>query len=165
MSRTAVLGIGNVLLKDDGVGVRVVRELEDRGSLADVTLVDGGTSTMDMLGLFLTHDRVIVIDSLRGGHPAGTIYRLTPEQLGSYGTWRCSLHDLQILDVTRIAAMLGKTPEVTIIGIEPKRIEESMDLSPEMEASLPKLAELVEAECALRRPGEDPTHHGGRIAR
>lgn len=156
MSKTAVLGMGNILLKDDGIGVRVIRELEERGSLPGTTLVDGGTSAMDMLGLFLTHDRVIVVDGLRGGHPAGTLYRLTPEELGSCGTWRCSLHDLQILDVTRIAAMLGKTPEVTIIGIEPKSIEESLDLSPELEASLAKLAELVEAECASPiAPGRD----------
>lgn len=150
MKKTAVLGIGNILLRDDGIGVRVVQKLEEKGSLPGVELVDGGTSTMDMLGLFLTCDRVIVVDSLRGSHPPGTVYRLTPEQLGSYKGFNVSLHDVQVMDLTRISAMLGKTPEVTIIGVEPKEIEESMDLSPELEAALPKLVELVEAEVAAK---------------
>lgn len=148
MKKTAVLGIGNILLKDDGIGVRVVHHLEEKGSLPWVELVDGGTSTMDMLGLFLTYDRVVVVDSLRGGHPPGTVYRLTPEQLGKYKGFNVSLHDVQVLDLTRISAMLGKTPEVTIIGIEPKEIDESMNLSPEMEAALPDLVKLVESEVA-----------------
>jgi hydrogenase maturation protease len=153
MIKTAVLGIGNILLRDDGIGVRVVQHLEKKGSLPGVELVDGGTSTMDMLGLFLTYDRVIVVDSLRGGHPPGTIYRLTPEQLGGYTSFNVSLHDVQVLDLTRISGMLGKSPEVTIIGIEPKEIKESLDLSPEMEAALPMLMELVEAEVASQTSG------------
>lgn len=157
MKKTAVLGIGNILFKDDGIGVRVVQKLEEKGSLPGVDLVDGGTSTMDMLDLFLTCDRVIVVDSLRGGHPPGTIYRLTPEQLGSYNSFNFSLHDVQVLDLVKMAALMGEYPEVTIIGIEPKEIEESMDLSPEMEAALPGLMELVEVTAAsAAHPCEAP---------
>jgi len=149
MKRTAVLGIGNILMSDDGIGVRVVQKLEEKSSLPQVELVDGGSSTMDMLGLFLTCDRIIVVDSLRGGHPPGTVYRITPAELGSYSNgFNVSLHDVQILDLVRISAMLGKSPEVTIIGIEPEEICESMELSPGLEASLPRLIELVEAEAS-----------------
>lgn len=144
--KQAVLGIGNILLRDDGIGIRVVQELADKGTLTNVELVDGGTSTLDMLGLFLSHDRIIVVDSLRGGHPPGTIFRLTPEQLGSYMRGSASLHEVQILDVVQLAAMLGHAPEVLIIGIEPKEIELSMQLSPDIEDLLPWLVDAVEAE-------------------
>lgn len=144
--KQAVLGIGNILLRDDGIGIRVVQELADKGTLTHVELVDGGTSTLDMLGLFLSHDRIIVVDSLRGGHPPGTIYRLTPEQLGSYMSGSSSLHEVQILDVVQLADMLGHSPEVLIIGIEPKEIELSMQLSPDIEALLPWLVDAVEFE-------------------
>lgn len=150
MKKTAVLGIGNILLRDDGVGVRVVEKLQAKGSLPkEVELVDGGTSTMDMLGFFLTNDYIIIVDSLAGGHPPGTIYRLTPEQLGTYANFDVSLHDVQILDLVKMAAMFGKTPEVTIIGIEPEEITESMDLSPTIEALLPQLMDLIEEAAAI----------------
>jgi len=75
------------------------------------------------------------------GQPPGTIYRLTPEQLGSYYSNYLSLHYVQILDLTDLAARLGKGPEVIIIGIEPKAIEVSLDLSPEIAGVLPRVLE------------------------
>ncbi|HBW37405.1 HyaD/HybD family hydrogenase maturation endopeptidase [Desulfosporosinus sp. BICA1-9] len=146
MKKTAVLGIGNILLRDDGIGVRVVQELQVKGSLPHVDLVDGGTSTLDMLELFLTNERVIVVDSLSGGHPPGTVYRLKPEQLGNYTGSEISLHDTQILDLVRLAGLMEKNPEVIIIGIEPKEIKESLGLSPEVVTMLPRLIDLVEKE-------------------
>lgn len=151
MKKTAVLGIGNILLRDDGVGVRVVENLQAKGSLPQVVeLIDGGTSTIDMLGFFLTCERIIIVDSLAGGHPPGTIYRLTPEQLGTFTKFDVSLHDVQILDLVQMSGMLGKTPEVTIIGIEPEEITESMELSPKIAALLPHLMELVEEAAMVK---------------
>ncbi|HBV85405.1 HyaD/HybD family hydrogenase maturation endopeptidase [Desulfosporosinus sp. BICA1-9] len=146
MKKTAVLGIGNILLRDDGIGVRVVQALQEKGSLPHVDLVDGGTSTLDMLELFLTNERVIVVDSLSGGHPPGTVYRLKPEQLGAYTSSDISLHDTQILDLVRLAGLMEKNPEVIIIGIEPKEIKESLGLSVEMVTMLPQVIDLIEKE-------------------
>ena len=148
MKKTAVLGIGNILLRDDGIGVRVVQELQVKGSLPHVDLVDGGTSTLDMLELFLNNERVIVVDSLSGGHPPGTVYRLKPEQLGGYSSSDISLHDTQILDLVRLAGLMEKNPEVIIIGIEPKEIKEFLGLSPEIVTLLPLLIDLIEKEAA-----------------
>ncbi|QNB46779.1 hydrogenase maturation protease [Thermanaerosceptrum fracticalcis] len=146
MKKTAVLGIGNILLQDDGIGIRVVEKLKEKGSLPYVDIVDGGTSTLDMLDLFLDNERVVIVDSLKGGYSPGTIYRLKPEQLGSYYSSEISLHDTQVLDLIRLAAMMGKYPEVIIIGVEPKEIKESLELTPEIERVLPLIMDTVEKE-------------------
>jgi hydrogenase maturation protease len=142
----AVLGIGNVLLRDDGVGVRAVEALAARGAPPGVELVDGGTSTLDMLGLFLRRDRLVIVDALRGGHAPGTVYRVTPEQLGAQQGPSASLHEVQILDVLRIAGLLGKAPAVTIVGVEPGAVEPCIGLTPAVEAALPAVLDVVLAE-------------------
>ncbi|MDA8228819.1 MAG: hydrogenase maturation protease [Desulfitobacterium hafniense] len=146
MRKTAVLGIGNLLLRDDGIGVRVVQQLQEQGTLTWVDIVDGGTSTLDMLDLFLANEKVIIVDSLRGGHEPGTIYRLTPEQLGSFQTAQYSVHETQILDIVGLAKLMQKTPEVVIIGVEPYEIKESLELSPAIEKIFPYVVDIVEQE-------------------
>ncbi len=83
MRDTVIIGIGNILLQDDGVGVHVVNQLESETLPSTIELVDGGTSTLDTLGYFLDYRKVIVVDCLRAGLEPGTIYKIEPEDINN----------------------------------------------------------------------------------
>jgi hydrogenase maturation protease len=149
MKDTVILGIGNILLKDDGVGVHVVKQLESEPLSSTVELVDGGTSTMDMLPFFSQYAKVIIVDALQTGAQPGTIYRLTPDDLPNYQCRNLSIHDIQILDVVKIAALLGKKPQVTIIGVEPKEIGLDLQMSEELMVKIPEIIRVIKKELNL----------------
>lgn len=150
MKTTTVLGIGNILLKDDGIGIHLIDELEklDFAETYKVELVDGGTSILELLDVFMSSERVIVLDSLKGGHEPGTIYRITTEQLGGYIKETTSLHDVQILDVIKDAKLLGSNPQVVIIGVEPDEIIYDMELSNIIKEQIPNIIEIIRKELA-----------------
>ena len=147
MGKRVVLGIGNLLMRDDGIGVHAIRALDGRLP-KDVELVDGGTAGCDLLPYMTGAEKIIIIDALQGGGPPGAVYRLTPQDCGEQslgGT--ISLHDLGIMVVLHDLELLeGQMPPVVIIGVEPKEIDWGMELTPEVEKSLPRVLELVERE-------------------
>jgi hydrogenase maturation protease len=144
----AVIGIGNILLRDDGAGVRAIELLQKEDLPSGVKLVDGGTSVIDMLGFFTDYPIVFVIDALKAGLAPGTIYKIKPGEINDYKREHLSLHDVQILDVVNMAKMLGKTPDVTIFAIEPAEVSYGLDLTPAVEARIGELAGLVKSELA-----------------
>ncbi|NPV29210.1 MAG: HyaD/HybD family hydrogenase maturation endopeptidase [Firmicutes bacterium] len=150
MAKTIVLGVGNLLLKDEGVGIHAIRALRGRGLPPGVELIDGGTAGFDLLPLLMGADRIIIVDALRGGEPPGAVYRLTPADcLPQQGreAGPISLHDLGILDVIRALEVLEqRTPEVVIIGVEPGEIDWGLELTPAVAASLPAVLEQIELE-------------------
>jgi hydrogenase maturation protease len=146
MKKYAVIGIGNILRKDDGVGVHVIKELEKQLDNSFVELVDGGTSTLDMLGYFLDYEKVVVIDCLRAGYKPGTIYKIKPEEIKDYNKENLSIHDVQILDVVKIANMFGKHPQVMIFGVEPKEISFDLEISDTIKNKIPEVVNLVKLE-------------------
>ncbi len=145
MKKTAVLGIGNLLLRDDGIGIHLIKELEneDFGSRYNVELIDGGTFIFDLMDVFIKNKRVIILDSLKGGHKPGTIYKVTPEELGGYIKSNTSLHDVQILDLLKDINLMGYYPEVTIIGVEPSEIYFHMELSQIVKEQMSKVIEFL----------------------
>ena len=146
MEKTAILGIGNILLKDDGIGVHVIRALEGENLPDCIELVDGGTSTLDMLGYFMDNPKVIVIDALRAGYAPGTIYKIKPEAIINYRKENLSIHDVHILDIMKMAKMMGGNPEVVIFGIEPWDISPGLELSEAMIQRIPAIIEHVKNE-------------------
>lgn len=146
MKKYAVIGIGNILRKDDGVGVHVIKELEKQLDNSFVELVDGGTSTLDMLNYFLDYEKVVVIDCLRAGYEPGTIYKIKPEEIKDYNKENLSIHDVQILDVVKIANMFGKHPQVMIFGVEPKEISFDLEISDTIKNKIPEVVNLVKLE-------------------
>ena len=82
MYNIGVLGIGNILLKDDGIGVHIVNELLKESYPQNVDIIDGGTAILDLLDVFVKNNKIIVVDTLKGGHEPGTIYKVTPEEMG-----------------------------------------------------------------------------------
>ena len=138
--RVAVLGMGNVLLKDEGIGIHVIHYLKDVPNLGPVELVDGGTSP-DAIELIRDADRIIIVDATRGGEEPGAIYRLRPEELQDLRPF--SIHELNLLDMLWTMNILGDTPNITIIGIEPEEIDWGLELSPKLEQRLPRITAVV----------------------
>lgn len=149
MEKTAVIGIGNILKKDDGVGVRVIEKLMEEELPSTAELVDGGTSTLDTLGYFVDFKKVIVVDSLKAGYEPGTIYKISPEDISQYKKENLSIHDVQILDVVKMANLLGSFPKVTIYGIEPKEISFDLELSETMKSKMPEIVKLIKKDLGI----------------
>ncbi|MCX7923880.1 MAG: HyaD/HybD family hydrogenase maturation endopeptidase [Clostridia bacterium] len=149
MADTVILGIGNILLRDDGVGVHVVKALENQNLPSTIELVDGGTSTLDTLSYFLDYKKIIVIDSLKAGYEPGTIYKINPEDIKSYKKENLSIHDVQILDVVKMANMIGSFPEVVIFGIEPKEIRFDLEMTDLIKSKIPDVIRHVKKELSL----------------
>ena len=140
-----MLGIGNLLLQDEGVGVHLVQELADRKmDCAHLTVIDAGT-TPDFLSL-LDHeiDKLIIVDAVKAGNDPGTLYRLGLADLNLDSAAPVSLHEIGVGENMRIMSLLGKQPKSTIfIGVEPETIDYGIELSPQVKEKLPELLELV----------------------
>ena len=149
-AKTVVLGLGNLLLRDEGVGIHAIRGLRERELPPDVELVDGGTAALDLLAFLQRAERVIVLDAVRRGDEPGTVYRfrLEPKALQA-GSVPLSLHELSLPEALGVAQKMGIHPEVIVLGVEPQTIEPGLELSPQVRAALPRLLDAVCEE--LRR--------------
>ncbi|MDR3402804.1 MAG: hydrogenase maturation protease, partial [Chthoniobacter sp.] len=113
-SKPLILGVGNLLLGDEGVGVAAIRHLEARGFAADAELVDGGTGGFHLLGLFRHQQQLILIDAAMDGRPAGTVTRLQPRYASDFPL-SLTAHDIGLKDLLESAALLGDLPAVDLI--------------------------------------------------
>jgi hydrogenase maturation protease len=132
MKKVVILGVGNILLSDEGVGVKTVWELEKKFEFPEnVKLVDGGSGGFSLIPFIEEADRLLIIDAILGDNPPGTIYRFTLENIPETVAEKISLHELNLLDVLNLVKLRNKLPEeVVIIGIEPKSLEMSLELTP-----------------------------------
>ena len=152
-SPVLVLGVGNILLGDEGVGVHVIRQLERHTLPLDVELLDGGTASLDLLDSIANRDKVVVIDAVKGGSEPGAIYRFTYSDIKAQRYIFTSLHQVGLLETLSIATYLNCMPrEIIFFGIEPKQIDWGLELSPEAAATVPRVIELVLAEIENKRP-------------
>jgi hydrogenase maturation protease len=149
--KTTVLGVGNLLLSDEGVGIHVVNRLMGMTIPPGVEVIDGGVNGLGLMGALRETDRLIVIDAVRTGEAPGSIYRFSIEDLTTYPErYTMSIHETGIVDVLHLSGLLGRTPKTTIIGVEPKSLEMGMELSPEIHARIPRVIELIFDE--LKQP-------------
>ena len=149
MKDTIIIGIGNILLQDDGVGIRVIEQLENEILPSTIELVDGGTSTLDTLGFFLDYKKVIIVDCLKAGLEPGTIYKIRPEDIKDYKKENLSIHDVQILEVVKMANMMDKYPEVIIFGIEPEKISLNLEMTEIMISKIPEIICIIKKELQI----------------
>jgi hydrogenase maturation protease len=145
-----VLGVGNILLQDEGVGVRVVQEFQRRFQLpAGVDVLDGGTAGMCLIEDILDKDHVIIVDAVQTGQPPGTLVRLTGDEVPVFLQQRISPHQLGLSEVLATLALIDKKPQhLVLIGIVPKSMELSLELSAEIEHQVNVLIDKVVAELA-----------------
>ena len=142
--KTVILGVGNLLLSDEGVGVHVINKMMDMHFPPDIELSEGGVDGLRLMNLVVGVDRLIVIDAVKGGGSPGSIYKFRPEEFVTRtDTSKLSVHQVGILEVIRLSGLVGKLPETTIIGVEPKSIEMGMELTPKIQSKVPRIIELV----------------------
>jgi len=177
--KIVVLGIGNLLLRDEGIGVQIVKMLsviltmsETKGknlSYPNLAIIDGGTSP-EIMSLVEGADKLIIIDAVKGGKEPGTIYRFTIDDVdlgspcsaedcaahkdtGLQVYQKLSLHQIDIVDNLRMLSLIGKQPKnIVIIGIEPRTIEPGLELSPEIQSKIPEITRLVRDEIRNTKP-------------
>jgi hydrogenase maturation protease len=141
-----IIGCGNLLLKDEGVGIHLIEYLKKDKLPDGVELIDGATSGFDLLPFFEGAEKIVIIDAIRAEGLPGEIYKFTPDDLITDSPLKASLHDIALDDVFKIAGKLGPLPRITIFGVQPKDITWGMELSQEIEKILPRLAQLVKEE-------------------
>ena len=148
MKKTVVLGVGNELFKDEGVGVHAVRSLQTKTPLSEgeLEIIDSGTSP-DIWPLIDGADKLIIIDAVKGGCEPGTIYRFTPQQIVADRGLITSVHQMGILENLSLTELVGDKPRDTvIIGVEPAELEPGLELSAKLQGRMSKIIETVMGE-------------------
>ena len=143
--RVLILGIGNLVLKDEGVGIHAIQALEkEKDQLPPhVELLDGGTGGVGMMGVLQEFDRVIMIDATLDNSPAGTIKKIKPKFSKDYPRLLSS-HEFGLRDMIESMIVQENIPEIDLITISVKDFQTiGMDLSPDVESAIPPVIKMV----------------------
>ena len=145
MQKILILGVGNILFRDEGIGVRALEWLRENARFPEhVTLLDGGTLGMALMDALLGCDSVYVLDAVLGGGEPGSVYRLTDENLRKSMSFRDSLHQTDLVDTLISCDLLGHRPEGVVYGMEPQDYHTmELGLSPVCEQNIPRLGQAV----------------------
>ncbi len=147
-----ILGVGNLLQRDEGVGVHVATGLLGFPLPDHIEVIEGGTDGFGLFNLILGTERLVVVDCVKGGDEPGSIYRFGLDDYDHFpDIYKTSVHQISIDEVITLTSTMGKTPETTIVGIEPAEIFMSMDLSDTLKTRMPRIIEIV-----LETAGLDP---------
>ena len=141
--KTLILGVGNLLLRDEGVGIHVIRELEKENLPPDVSLMDGGTGGLHLINWLQDYDRIIMVDATLDNNPPGTIRLIKPRYASDF-PHLMSAHEIGLRDMIEAMSLMGHLPEIQLIVISAADISDvGMDLSPELQAVIPEIVQLV----------------------
>lgn len=140
-----VLGIGNVLLRDEGIGIRAIRELDRRYCFSGtVEILDGGTAGLELLGHIRNRDHLLIIDALKTGQRPGTVVRAAGEEVIAAFRTRISPHQLGLSDLLAAAVLTDEMPRnLVLFGVEPEKVETGLELTSAVEGCLDKLLAAV----------------------
>lgn len=147
--RVVVLGVGNILMSDEGIGVHAVTALEQGFSLPDsVEIIDGGTSGMDCLDRIADADLLLIADCMRSpGKQPGDISRIADAEINAWFKTKISPHQVGLSDVLAACCFHGISPKkVVLVGVQPASFETSMELTPQVAAVLPQVIAKLVAE-------------------
>jgi len=145
--RTLVLGLGNLVHGDDGVGVHAIQRLETHPDFPpDVMLMDGGTQGLSLIGHISGFQRLLVIDAVDAGEAPGTLIRLEGEAVDTL-PGKPSVHQLGFADLMIALKLLGDAPQqVVVLGVQPKSTEWTMELTEPVRACMDNLLAVVIAQ-------------------
>lgn len=158
---TAVFGLGNILLKDEGVGVHVVNALKERCTFpSDVEIIDGGTLGLDLLHLIEGKEKIIIIDAVDFKKEPGYIGIIEDDNIPATLFKKLSVHHIGLSDVLFAAKLKGVTPsKVSLIGVQPESLELGLELTDCIQQRLDAIIETVltklkewNIECVSRSP-------------
>lgn len=163
-----IVGVGNELLSDEGLGVHVARLLRSRkaGLPGSVRVLEAGTALFDLAGEMGRHQHVILVDAIRAGGRPGTIYRLELDEIpggDSQGSPPLlSLHDEDLFQVLARIRLLGLLPpRLTLIGAEPACLTPSLNLSPRLRRAAARIAAILKSELRRRQQTNTAPHKKG----
>lgn len=138
-----ILGVGNLLLKDEGVGIHVIRALENEELPPNVSLMDGGTGGLHLIAWIQDYDRIIMVDATLDDNPPGTIRLIRPRYATDFPPLM-SAHEIGLRDMIEAMILTGKLPDIQLIVISAADISDvGMELTPVVEAAVPKVVELI----------------------
>jgi hydrogenase maturation protease len=145
MRKVLILGIGNTLRSDDGLGVFIVKHMEESGMRLPegVSLLDGGTAGFDLLGLIDGYDKIVIVDALKTDDKPGSIYRFTPEHAVERRA-TISMHEVGIMEVIKTLRIMDNNPEIEFVGIVPENISDmNTTISQAVMESVPRAVEVI----------------------
>jgi hydrogenase maturation protease len=162
---TLLLGLGNVLLKDERLGVYVVKTIKERYScVPEIDIIDGGTLGLDLLPMFEQYSRVLIVDAVNFGREPGYIGILEDDQIPAVLFSKLSVHQIGLADLLSVAKLKGVMPsKVCLIGMQPDSIDFAfgLEMSDVINANIEKVIDLTidklkewKIECALQSPQE-----------
>lgn len=173
MSHILVLGVGNLVMGDDGIGVRVVQELAARFQFpCGVTILDGGTLGLDLLPHLEGVERLLIIDAVMTGGVPGTLTRMTGDEIPILFASKLSPHQMGLQDLLAVARLLGHEPqEMVLWGVQPAAIDMTMEISPMVAGQMEPLVQCcldelaawgigVISHCATAKTSPSPLAHG-----
>lgn len=145
-----ILGIGNILLQDDGIGIHILNELKKMDIPDTVELLDGGTGGFHLIPIIEDKKKLIILDAIVSEDEPGSVYRLKFDDLDYKQKPGISLHEAGIIEALKIASIHGKRPETIIIAVRPKEYKTfGLDVTPELKKIFPAVIDLVMKEISL----------------
>ncbi|MFW5902231.1 MAG: HyaD/HybD family hydrogenase maturation endopeptidase [Thermodesulfobacteriota bacterium] len=140
-----IMGVGNILLTDEGFGIRVMQELDRRYEFApNVSVIDGGVLGLSLLGVIAEADYLIVIDAVRNRGNPGDFHRLAGDAIPERVRAKNSLHQIDFLETLTLCQALDHVPETLILGAEPADTESlGVELTPTLQARMEPMIEMV----------------------
>ena len=143
-SKIVVIGIGNLLLMDEGIGVHTINELEKHDLPESIEIYDGGTGGFKLIDLMHGAARVIFIDAVETGKAPGSVTIFSAEEVHSlYNKKKYSLHDTDLMEIIKMTELLDDPPIIEIVGIQPKIINYGTTLSNELAGSMSNIMNTV----------------------
>ncbi len=144
-AKIAIIGVGNILFRDDGLGIYASQFLAENVDFSPkVDVIDGGTLGMNLLSYFQQYERVIVLDALSvsDDSPPGTVYSMPATELQAMGAYRQTAHEVEVLQTLEMGALAGGMAEIQIVAMVPEDIDSvAIGLTEAVENSLPHLIE------------------------
>jgi hydrogenase maturation protease len=143
MKKTLILGVGNVLLCDEGVGIHTIQALQNEQLPSGVHLLDGGTGGFHLISWLQEYERVIMVDATLDNRPPGTVRLLRPRYASEFPPLM-SAHEIGLRDMLEVMQLTGDMPEVHLIVVSAANVSEvGMDLTPEVAAAIPQVIKLI----------------------
>ncbi|MDR1200287.1 MAG: hydrogenase maturation protease [Tannerellaceae bacterium] len=140
---TLIVGVGNLLLKDEGAGIHVVRILEEEELPSGVTLIDGGTGGLHLISWLTGYDRIIMVDATLDSHPPGTVRMLQPRFASDFPPLM-SAHEIGLKDMIEVMALSGDLPPIYLVVISVENISEvGTTLTSSVEAAIPDAIKII----------------------
>jgi len=141
MTQALVLGIGNILVQDEGVGIRALEWLQAHCVCPNVQMIDGGTMGLDLLHYLEGIDHLLILDAIQANKPPGSIITLRGDAVPTFLGMKISPHQIGVHDLLAVAQLKGSTPpEVVILGVQPQNLGVGLELSPVVSAQVEPLA-------------------------